>query len=40
VVGGPDWLRAMAGAMGALVKPDVRAFEPDEQDKALAWLRS
>jgi hypothetical protein len=40
VVGGPDWLRAMAGAMGALVKPEVRAFELDEEDEALRWLRS
>ncbi|KPP85842.1 STAS/SEC14 domain-containing protein [Erythrobacter sp. HL-111] len=40
VVGGPDWLRAMAGTFGALVKPEVRTFDLDEEDEALAWLRS
>ncbi|MEQ8410317.1 MAG: STAS/SEC14 domain-containing protein [Erythrobacter sp.] len=40
VVGGPDWLRALAGSFGALVQPEVRTFELDEEDEALAWLRS
>ncbi|MEE4337601.1 STAS/SEC14 domain-containing protein [Erythrobacter sp.] len=39
VVGGPDWLRAMAGAMGALVKPEMRTFDLDEEEEALRWLR-
>jgi len=39
VVGGPDWLRAMAVTFGSLVKPEVRTFELDEEDEALRWLR-
>ncbi len=39
IVGGPDWLGGTAQMMGALVKPQIRAFDDDEQDKALAWLR-
>jgi len=39
VVGGPAWLRHTAQAMGALVRPEIRAFELDEQDEALSWLR-
>lgn len=40
VVGGPDWLRALAGSFGALVQPEVRTFDLDEEDEALRWLRS
>ncbi len=40
VVGGPGWLRQTAQAMGALVRPDVRAFDLGKQDEALAWLRN
>lgn len=40
VVGGPDWMRALAGTFGKLVKPEVRTFDLDEEDEALGWLRS
>lgn len=40
VVGGPGWLRQMASTFGPLVKPEVRSFDADEEDAALAWLRS
>ncbi len=40
VVGGPVWLRQLAGAFGPLLKPEVRSFEADEEEAALAWLRS
>lgn len=38
IVGGPSWIGGTAQIMGALVKPEIRAFDDDEQDKALAWL--
>jgi hypothetical protein len=38
LVGGPAWLRQMAGGVGALIKPQVRTFELDEEAAALAWL--
>jgi len=40
VVGGPDWLRTMAGTFGRLVTPEVRSFDLDEEEAALAWLKS
>jgi hypothetical protein len=40
LLGGPEWLRAMAGTFGALVTPEVRTFDLDEEDAALRWLRS
>lgn len=40
VVGGPDWIRALAGTFGKLVKPEVRTFDLDEEEAALRWLRS
>lgn len=39
LVGGPAWMRQMAGGIGALIKPQVRTFELDEEAAALAWLR-
>jgi hypothetical protein len=38
IVGGPDWLGGTAQMMGALVKPEIRAFDLDERDEAMAWL--
>ena len=38
IVGGPDWIRGFVGPIGMLLKPDIRAFELDQQDKAVAWL--
>ena len=38
IVGGPSWIGGTAQIMGALVKPDIRAFDEDEQDEAVAWL--
>jgi hypothetical protein len=40
LVGGPAWLRHMAGGVGALIKPQVRAFGLEEEDAALQWLRT
>ena len=38
VVGGPDWLGGMASMIGGMIKPDVRAFDLDDLDDAVAWL--
>ena len=38
IVGGPSWIGGTAQIMGALVKPDIRSFDEDEQDEAVAWL--
>lgn len=38
IVGGPDWIGSMAGAVGMLFKPEIRAFDLGEQDEALDWL--
>jgi len=40
LVGGPAWLRQLAGTMGALIKPEVRTFALEEEEAALAWLRA
>jgi hypothetical protein len=39
LVGGPGWLRQMAGAVGGLIKPQVQTFELSGEAAALAWLR-
>lgn len=39
LVGGPVWLRQMAAAFGALVKPEVRTFDLADEEAALVWLR-
>jgi hypothetical protein len=39
LVGGPAWLRQMAAAFGALVKPEVRTFDLADEAAALDWLR-
>ncbi|GMN02559.1 STAS/SEC14 domain-containing protein [Erythrobacter sp. MTPC3] len=38
IVGGPKWIGSMAGVVGALLKPEIRAFDLDKRDKAIAWL--
>ena len=38
VVGGPGWVTGMARAIGALLKPEIRVFDLDQRDDALAWL--
>lgn len=40
LVGGPAWLRQIAGTMGGLIKPEVRTFALEEEEAALAWLRA
>ena len=40
LVGGPAWLRQLAGTMGALIRPEVRTFALEEEEAALAWLRA
>lgn len=39
LVGGPVWLRQMAAAFGALVKPEVRTFDLPDEAAALSWLQ-
>lgn len=38
IVGGPSWIGGTAQVMGKLVKPQIRAFDDDEQDDAVEWL--
>ncbi len=38
IVGGPGWIGGMAGAIGALLKPDIRAFDLEDEDEAVEWL--
>lgn len=38
IVGGPDWIKALAGFMDPLIKPELRCFALDEQDVAVEWL--
>ncbi|WP_271079007.1 STAS/SEC14 domain-containing protein [Aurantiacibacter sp. MUD61] len=38
IVGGPEWIRNFASLFGAMLKPDIKCFELDEQDDAIAWL--
>ncbi len=39
IVGGPDWIGGMASVIGALLKPEIRSFDLDEQVEALDWLK-
>lgn len=39
LVGGPAWVRQIAGGVSALIKPQVRTFELEEEAAALDWLR-
>ena len=38
IVGGPAWIGGMAEVMGHLIKPELRAFELEDQDAAVDWL--
>ena len=38
IVGGPSWVGGVAETMGALIKPEIKAFDLDEEDEALEWL--
>lgn len=38
IVGGPDWIGNMARVIGTALKPEIRAFDLDEQDQAAVWL--
>ena len=38
IVGGPAWVRGYAEFTGNFVKADIKAFDIDEQDEAIAWL--
>lgn len=38
IVGGPEWIRNLASTFGALLKPDIKSFDLDQQDEAIAWL--
>ncbi|MEE4153191.1 MAG: STAS/SEC14 domain-containing protein [Erythrobacter sp.] len=38
IVGGPEWLGAMAETFGKVIKPRIKAFDLDELDEALGWL--
>ncbi len=38
IVGGPKWVGRYAEFTGAFVKAQIKAFDLNEQDKALAWL--
>ncbi|MCK0129681.1 STAS/SEC14 domain-containing protein [Erythrobacter sp. F6033] len=40
IVGGPKWIRNMAGLIDPLIKPKLRCYELDEQDEAIAWLEA
>ncbi len=38
IVGGPGWLRRIAETMSGLIGTEVKAFDLDERDEAIAWL--
>ena len=38
IVGGPDWVGGFSGLMGKMLKPEIRAFDLDDQDDAVRWL--
>ncbi|MBV7258641.1 STAS/SEC14 domain-containing protein [Erythrobacter crassostreae] len=40
IVGGPSWIKNIAGFMDALIKPKLRCYDLDDQDKAIAWLEA
>lgn len=39
IVGGPDWLENVAETFGSLIDTEVKTFDLDEEEEALAWLR-
>lgn len=38
IVGGPEWVRRYAEFTSRFVKADIKAFELEDKDKAIAWL--
>lgn len=40
IVGGPKWVRRYAEFTGNFVKAEIRAFELEEKERAIAWLES
>ena len=40
IVGGPKWVRVYAEFTSHFVKSEIRGFEADEMDLALAWLEA
>ena len=38
IVGGPGWVGGVAETMGHLIKPEIKAFDLDEEHEALEWL--
>ncbi|MBX7494694.1 STAS/SEC14 domain-containing protein [Qipengyuania sp. 6B39] len=40
IVGGPRWLRRYAEFTSAFVKAEIKAFELEQMDEAIAWLDS
>ena len=38
IVGGPEWLRNLTGIVSAAVKTEIKAFDLDDKDDAIAWL--
>lgn len=38
IVGGPSWVGGVAETMGHLIKPEIKAFDLDDEDEALEWL--
>lgn len=38
IVGGPKWVRRYAEFTGNFVRAEIKAFDLDEQDKAIEWL--
>ena len=40
IVGGPKWVRRYAEFTSAFVNAEIKSFELEDQDKAIAWLES
>lgn len=40
IVGGPSWVGGTAQIIGALVKPEIKAFDLDDLDDAVEWLNA
>jgi hypothetical protein len=40
ILGGPHWIKAAAGFVGAFIPPEIRVFDLDNRVDALEWLGS
>lgn len=38
IVGGPDWLGSLAETMSSVVDIEIKAFDLDDEEKAVEWL--